>query len=60
MARLHVVAVGVAAQQDFGVGEFEAELFHRSLFTNRNLVVAVDQDVASGSRSETGRPAIPT
>ena len=43
----HVVAVGVAAEKDFDVGEFEAELFDVGFDDGHSLFeVAVDEDEA--------------
>ena len=48
-----VVVVSVAYQEDFGVGELEAELFDALLDERRRrFKIAVDEDVASGRDDE--------
>lgn len=49
----HVIAMGVAAEQDPGVAEFESELFDVGLEErDRRLEVAINKDVALGRRDQ--------
>src|ERR1700691_3927289 len=47
--------MGVAAQQDFGVGEFEAQLLDRRPDLRHGIVeIAVDQDISLRRRDQEG------